>query len=339
MEAHAPPPVVQMLPYTRCSSLRHARVPPRSPPSSSTLSLLRRVLLLVPFEFEHVEGQTLYQFFVHHQVALSNHNLAIFENRKLDSAEYERLMTEKGEARKEKLRSEGKEKNFEWAWEHPVESLAIRKAAANFKSLLGVANKIKLAYTILTLPSWQRNIDLGKANHNLKSVLATTNMKVTWLCMVSQEMNNSEGPCSSREESIGTQNEMTELGKSQPQLEICSSNNKYEGPCSSREESIGTQNEMTESMQIAEALQMQMEVQKKLYEQIEVQRHLQLKIEAQGKYLQSVLHKAQETLAGMINNGSPGSPSILELTETRGGFSWSCGQRKQNRGTMCSLEI
>nr|XP_025623194.1 myb family transcription factor PHL8 [Arachis hypogaea] len=48
-------------------------------------------------------------------------------------------------------------------------------------------------------------------------------------------------------------------------------------------------------MQIAEALQMQMEVQKKLYKQIEVgqvQRHLQLKIEAQGKYLQSVLHKA-----------------------------------------------
>ncbi|XP_015969800.1 uncharacterized protein LOC107493224 [Arachis duranensis] len=93
------------------------------------------------------------------------------------------------------------------------------------------------------------------------------------------------------------------------------------------------------SMQIAEALQMQMEVQKKLYKQIEVQRHLQLKIEAQGKYLQSGLHKAQETLAGMINNGSPGSPPISELIETRGGFSWSCGQRKQNRGTMCSLEI
>nr|XP_029151623.1 myb family transcription factor PHL8-like [Arachis hypogaea] len=95
---------------------------------------------------------------------------------------------------------------------------------------------------------------------------------------------------------------------------------------------------VVKSMQIAEALQMQMEVQKKLYEQIEVQRHLQLKIEAQGKYLQSVLHKAQE-LAGMINNGSPGSPPISKLTETRGGFSWSCGQRKQNRGTMCSLEI
>ncbi|XLU50099.1 hypothetical protein S245_044913, partial [Arachis hypogaea] len=66
---------------------------------------------------------------------------------------------------------------FEWAWQHPVESLAVRKAATNFKSLSGVANKIKLAYTMLTLPSWQRNIDLGKANHNLKSVLATTNMK------------------------------------------------------------------------------------------------------------------------------------------------------------------
>ncbi|RYQ92613.1 hypothetical protein Ahy_B09g098836 isoform C [Arachis hypogaea] len=107
--------------------------------------------------------------------------------------------------------------------------------------------------------------------------------------------------------------------------------------CQSVKELNG-ESDLEASMQIAEALQMQMEVQKKLYEQIEVQRHLQLKIEAQGKYLQSVLHKAQE-LAGMINNGSPGSPPISKLTETRGGFSWSCGQRKQNRGTMCSLEI
>ncbi|KAK4274903.1 hypothetical protein QN277_018064 [Acacia crassicarpa] len=44
---------------------------------------------------------------------------------------------------------------FEWAWQHPVESLAVRKAAATFKSLSGIANKIKLAYTMLTLPSWQ----------------------------------------------------------------------------------------------------------------------------------------------------------------------------------------
>ncbi|BAT88253.1 hypothetical protein LR48_Vigan09g134900 [Vigna angularis] len=44
---------------------------------------------------------------------------------------------------------------FEWAWQHPVESLAVRKAAVEFKSLSGIASKIKLAYTMLTLPSWQ----------------------------------------------------------------------------------------------------------------------------------------------------------------------------------------
>ncbi|KAL6002680.1 hypothetical protein ACLOJK_022899 [Asimina triloba] len=44
---------------------------------------------------------------------------------------------------------------FEWAWQHPTESLAVKKAAASFRSLGGVANKIKLAYTMLTLPAWQ----------------------------------------------------------------------------------------------------------------------------------------------------------------------------------------
>ncbi|CAN8235915.1 unnamed protein product [Cochlearia groenlandica] len=57
-------------------------------------------------------------------------------------------------------------------------------------------------------------------------------------------------------------------------------------------------NPINEGLQITEALQMQMEVQKKLHEQIEVQKHLQVKIEAQGKYLQSVLMKAQQTLSG-----------------------------------------
>lgn len=52
------------------------------------------------------------------------------------------------------------------------------------------------------------------------------------------------------------------------------------------------------SVQVAEALKLQMEVQRKLHQQIEVQRHLQLRIEAQGRYLQSVLKKAQETLSG-----------------------------------------
>lgn len=47
---------------------------------------------------------------------------------------------------------------FEWAWQHPVESRAVRQAAASFKTLGGVANKIKLAYTMLTLPEWQRYV-------------------------------------------------------------------------------------------------------------------------------------------------------------------------------------
>ncbi|CAN6206506.1 unnamed protein product [Urochloa humidicola] len=55
--------------------------------------------------------------------------------------------------------------------------------------------------------------------------------------------------------------------------------------------------QINRSMHISEALQMQIEVQRRLHEQLEVQRHLQLRIEAQGKYLQSVLEKAQETLA------------------------------------------
>ncbi|RRT60338.1 hypothetical protein B296_00040505 [Ensete ventricosum] len=48
---------------------------------------------------------------------------------------------------------------FEWAWQHPKESLAVRKAASNFKSLSGIANKIKIAYTMLSLPAWE-NLNL-----------------------------------------------------------------------------------------------------------------------------------------------------------------------------------
>ncbi|CAH8363892.1 unnamed protein product [Eruca vesicaria subsp. sativa] len=103
-------------------------------------------------------------------------------------------------------------------------------------------------------------------------------------------------------------------------------------------------------VQITEALQLQMEVQKKLHEQIEVQRHLQVKIEAQGKYLQSVLLKAQQTLAGytsstlgmdfartelsrlasMVNQSS----SFSELTQVEEceeeGFLWC--KKPENRG-------
>ena len=71
-----------------------------------------------------------------------------------------------------------------------------------------------------------------------------------------------------------------------------------------------------------------------------MQRHLQLRIEAQGKYLQSVLKKAQDTLAGynsssvgvelakaelsklisMVDNGGPSS-SLSVLTDIGGSTS------------------
>ncbi|VVA39400.1 PREDICTED: structure-specific endonuclease [Prunus dulcis] len=44
---------------------------------------------------------------------------------------------------------------FEWAWQHPTVSKAVRQAAASFKSPRGLVSKIKLAYTMLTLPPWQ----------------------------------------------------------------------------------------------------------------------------------------------------------------------------------------
>ncbi|CAL0314860.1 unnamed protein product [Lupinus luteus] len=44
---------------------------------------------------------------------------------------------------------------FEWVWQHPAKSLFVRKASVGFTSLSGLANRIKLAYTMLSLPSWQ----------------------------------------------------------------------------------------------------------------------------------------------------------------------------------------
>ncbi|GJN09881.1 hypothetical protein PR202_ga27929 [Eleusine coracana subsp. coracana] len=46
---------------------------------------------------------------------------------------------------------------FEWAWQHPRESLAVREAASNFKSLSGAGTKVKLAYAMLNLPSWENH--------------------------------------------------------------------------------------------------------------------------------------------------------------------------------------
>ncbi|CAL5436198.1 unnamed protein product [Camellia sinensis] len=50
-----------------------------------------------------------------------------------------------------------------------------------------------------------------------------------------------------------------------------------------------------EEVPIAEALRCQIQVQKRLQEHLEVQKKLQMRIEAQGKYLQSILEKAQKS--------------------------------------------
>ncbi|XAR67244.1 hypothetical protein NMG60_11001927 [Bertholletia excelsa] len=63
---------------------------------------------------------------------------------------------------------------------------------------------------------------------------------------------------------------------------------------------------MNDNVQFTDAIRMQMEVQRRLHEQLEVQRHLQLRIEAQGKYMQTILEKACQTLGGGENMGSGG---------------------------------
>ncbi|KAL1820946.1 hypothetical protein ACET3Z_015815 [Daucus carota] len=69
------------------------------------------------------------------------------------------------------------------------------------------------------------------------------------------------------------------------------------------------------NLHIDDAIQMQIEVQRRLHEQLQVQRHLQLRIEAQGKYLQTVVEKAQDTL-GRQNLGTVGLEAAkVQLSE------------------------
>ncbi|KAL3644566.1 hypothetical protein CASFOL_009746 [Castilleja foliolosa] len=86
----------------------------------------------------------------------------------------------------------------------------------------------------------------------------------------------------------------------------------------------GAKEHINESLQITKALQMQMEVQSKLHEQIEVQRHLQLRIEAQGKYLQSVLRKAQETLSKYTSCSIEAEQAKAQLSELLTMFDSEC---------------
>ncbi|KAL5996652.1 hypothetical protein ACLOJK_007571 [Asimina triloba] len=114
---------------------------------------------------------------------------------------------------------------------------------------------------------------------------------------------------------------------------------------------VGSQT--SKGLQISEALQLQIEVERRLHEQLEVkerilyestfahgqmcqaalcpawidddqaQRHLQLRIEAHGKYLQSVLEKAQETLGK--NLGSAGLEAAkVQLPELVSKVSTEC---------------
>ncbi|XP_068638253.1 myb family transcription factor PHL8-like isoform X2 [Aristolochia californica] len=97
-------------------------------------------------------------------------------------------------------------------------------------------------------------------------------------------------------------------------IEVTSAQKNNESPAGTRT-NVNEKILLFRGLEIAKALQVQMEVQKKLHEQIEVQRHLQLRIEAQGKYLQSVLKKAQETLAAYSSSSKGVEAAKAELFE------------------------
>ncbi|CAN6237281.1 unnamed protein product [Urochloa humidicola] len=73
------------------------------------------------------------------------------------------------------------------------------------------------------------------------------------------------------------------------------------------------------SVRMNEAIRMQMEVQRRLHEQLEVQKHLQMRIEAQGKYMQSIIEKAYQTIASGDVTACPagykslGNQAILDV--------------------------
>ncbi|XP_062233088.1 myb family transcription factor IPN2-like [Phragmites australis] len=73
------------------------------------------------------------------------------------------------------------------------------------------------------------------------------------------------------------------------------------------------------SVNVNEALRIQMEVQRRLHGELEVQKHLQMRVEAQGKYMQSILEKAYQALGSSdcatwpTGYKSLGSQAVLDI--------------------------
>lgn len=101
---------------------------------------------------------------------------------------------------------------------------------------------------------------------------------------------------------------------------------------------LSTEIKQNKNVQINETIKMQIQVQRHLHQQLEVQRHLQLRIEAQGKYLKSVLEKAQETL-GKQHLGPMGLEAAkLQLSEMVTKASNQClNSAYSDTSAMCSL--
>ncbi|XP_043694733.1 myb family transcription factor PHL11 [Telopea speciosissima] len=72
---------------------------------------------------------------------------------------------------------------------------------------------------------------------------------------------------------------------------------------------------------LTDALRYQIEVQRRLHEQLEVQKILQMRIEAQGKYLQTILEKAQKTLSTDMNDNESLEVTRSQLTDFNSAFS------------------
>ncbi|KAJ6805354.1 myb family transcription factor APL-like isoform X1 [Iris pallida] len=93
------------------------------------------------------------------------------------------------------------------------------------------------------------------------------------------------------------------------------------------------------NVHLSEALRMQMEVQRRLHEQLEVQKHLQMRIEAQGKYMQSILEKACQTLAAGDNGmAAMGSSLSLQDLHIYGGTGEQLDMQQQQMGHRPPLD-